>query len=188
MILTFTRRSRFVVHTRLDHSTLTESLQVVFDAENAHRRKSSLVASDYYRPPNGRRPTNCLVHSLIQARKGTYTPGYVPSYEDLAEARKADNQQDRVDNQQDGADKQPDGADQNPFESRLLTKKQVSEMALGIRELAKKLAHIRLKMNVHNIFILTKLHDETLIKNTREVTEWLLIKDKNYKVYESSRI
>ena len=55
-------------------------------------------------------------------------------------------------------------------------------MAFGIRELAKKLAQIRVKLNVQNIFILTKAHDESLIADTRETTEWLLTKNKGYRV------
>lgn len=60
------------------------------------------------------------------------------------------------------------------MQSRLLTKKQLSDMAFGIRELSKKLGHIRLKLKVKNVFILTKAHDETLIHKTREVVKWLL--------------
>lgn len=56
-------------------------------------------------------------------------------------------------------------------------------MAFGIRELSKKLAQIRLKLHVKNVFILGKAHDETLIQHSRETTDWLLTKDKNYRVY-----
>lgn len=56
-------------------------------------------------------------------------------------------------------------------------------MAFGIRELSKKLAQIRIRLHVRNIFILAKAHDETLIKHTRETTDWLLTKNENYKVY-----
>jgi len=59
-------------------------------------------------------------------------------------------------------------------QSRLLTKKQLSDMAFGIRELSKKLGHIRLLLKVRNVFILTKAHDQKLIANTRDLTEWLL--------------
>ena len=58
--------------------------------------------------------------------------------------------------------------------SRLLTKKQLSDMAWGVRELSKRLGSIRLKMKVKSVFLLTKAHDETLIENTREVSKWLL--------------
>jgi predicted transcriptional regulator len=56
-------------------------------------------------------------------------------------------------------------------------------MAFGIRELSKKLAQIRLKLHVKNIFILGKAHDETLIKHSRETVDWLLSKEEGYKVY-----
>ena len=59
-------------------------------------------------------------------------------------------------------------------QSRLLTKKQLSDMAFGIRELSKKLGHVRLLLKVRNVFLLTKAHDQTLIAKTRAVTEWLL--------------
>ena len=68
-------------------------------------------------------------------------------------------------------------------ESRLLTKNQISDMAFGIRELAKKLAQLRIKLNVQNVFILTKAHDESLLENTRQATEWLLAKNSSYKVF-----
>jgi hypothetical protein len=74
-------------------------------------------------------------------------------------------------------------------QSRLLTKKQLSDMALGIRELSKKLAHIQLKLRVRNVFLLAKAHDETLIQYTRELAEWLLSKEKeSYCVYVESTL
>jgi NAD+ kinase len=85
------------------------------------------------------------------------------------------------------ADKDPYGIDMNEAhnnhtESRLLTKKQLSDMALGIRELSKRLSHVKLKLNIKNIFLLVKAHDETLIAYTRKLAEWLLRKDKNFTV------
>lgn len=91
------------------------------------------------------------------------------SYEGLAQERKID--------------KDPHDHAEQSQHSRLLTKKQISDMAFGIRELSKKLAQIRLKLHVRNIFILGKAHDESLIKHTREVTDWLLTKESHYRVY-----
>ena len=62
--------------------------------------------------------------------------------------------------------------------SRLLTKKQLVDMAWGVRELSKKLGSIRLRLKVKTVFLLTKAHDEALIVYTREVVEWLLSKDR----------
>jgi NAD+ kinase len=59
-------------------------------------------------------------------------------------------------------------------QSRLLTKKQLSDMAFNIRELSKKLGHIRLLLKVRNVFLLTKAHDKKLIAFTRDVSQWLL--------------
>ena len=58
-------------------------------------------------------------------------------------------------------------------------------MALGVRELSKKLGSVRLKLRVKTVFLLTKAHDEGLIGYTREVVEWLLSKDRGtpYIVY-----
>lgn len=67
----------------------------------------------------------------------------------------------------------PPGGDINT-QSRLLTKKQLSDMAFGIRELSKRLGHVRLKLKVKNVFLLTKAHDLHLIENTRHISEWLL--------------
>ena len=75
--------------------------------------------------------------------------------------------------------------DQHAGHSRLLTKKQLSDMAWGVRELSKRLGSVRLKLKVRNVFLLTKAHDESLICNTREVTKWLLSPEREvrYTVY-----
>lgn len=80
-------------------------------------------------------------------------------------------------------DKDPHSHAEQSHHSRLLTKKQISDMAFGIRELSKKLAQIRLKLQVKNVFILGKAHDETLISHSRETTDWLLTKNDEYRVY-----
>lgn len=69
--------------------------------------------------------------------------------------------------------------------SRLLTKKQLSEMAWGVRELSRRLGNMRLKFKAKSIFILTKACDYALIPKTRELTRWLLSKDREvrYTVY-----
>jgi len=78
-----------------------------------------------------------------------------------------------------------DDLDPSATHSRLLTKKQLSDMAWGVRELSKRLGSIRLKLKVKAVFILTKAHDETLIENTREVVRWLLSEERQirYTVY-----
>ncbi|MDI1489364.1 MAG: hypothetical protein OHK93_008642 [Ramalina farinacea] len=58
-------------------------------------------------------------------------------------------------------------------------------MAWGVRELSKKLGSVRLKLKVKTVFVLTKAHDVTLVKYTRELVEWLLAKEREtpYIVY-----
>ena len=63
--------------------------------------------------------------------------------------------------------------------SRLLTKKQLADMAWGVRELSKRLGGIRLKLKMKSVFLLTKPHDEEIIKQTRSLTEWLLSRERN---------
>lgn len=78
----------------------------------------------------------------------------------------------------------PDDND-HQLHSRLLTKKQLSEMAWGVRELSRRLGSMRLKFRVRNIFILTKIYDRDLIPKTRELVRWLLDKERDirYTVY-----
>jgi NAD+ kinase len=65
--------------------------------------------------------------------------------------------------------------------SRTLTKKQLSDMAWGVRELSRRLSSMRIKFRVKTIFLLTKIHDEDLPPKTRELTKWLLDKDRETK-------
>jgi NAD+ kinase len=69
--------------------------------------------------------------------------------------------------------------------SRLLTKKQLSEMAWGVRELSRRLGSMRLRFRVKSIFLLTKIHDAELIGKTRELCRWLLDREREvrYTVY-----
>jgi len=121
------------------------------------------------RPSYGRTSTQCFVHTLLEKHDGFAQRDHSASYESLDQGRKID--------------KDPHGATDQSHHSRLLTKKQISDMAFGIRELSKKLSQIRIRLHVRNIFILAKAHDETLIKHTRETTDWLLAKYPEFRVY-----
>ncbi|PWW74912.1 ATP-NAD kinase [Tuber magnatum] len=55
-----------------------------------------------------------------------------------------------------------------------MTKNELSDMVLGVRELSKHLASIQIKMKVRAIMILTKACDKALIGYTRRLVEWLL--------------
>lgn len=67
----------------------------------------------------------------------------------------------------------------------MLTKRQLADMAYGVRELSKRLGSVRLRLKVKTVFLLTKAHDESLIGYTREMVEWLLSKERDtpYIVY-----
>ena len=110
------------------------------------------------RPSSTRMRTSCFVHSLLEEKTKS---GHYTVKEDVLQ-KPGDK---HTDTQKDA---------QPHTQSRLLTKKQLSDMAYGIRELSKKLGHIRLLLKVRNVFLLTKAHDRTLIEKTRDVTEWLL--------------
>lgn len=126
---------------------------MVFDEENQHRRKSSLVSER-------RHDTACFVHSLLDKQRKL---GNSNVLKDINENAKQDKAMDNND---------------STIHSRLLTKKQLVDMAWGVRELSKTLGSIRLRLKVKTVFLLTKAHDENLIGYTREVVEWLLSKDR----------
>ncbi|KAG5980784.1 hypothetical protein E4U43_006702, partial [Claviceps pusilla] len=69
--------------------------------------------------------------------------------------------------------------------SRMLTKKQLSDMAWGVRELSRRLSSMKIRFRVRSIFLLTKIYDQDLIPKTRQLTKWLLDKERHvpYVVY-----
>ncbi|CAD6444294.1 02ca43f0-d2fe-431c-a3f9-caf27f8ed92e [Sclerotinia trifoliorum] len=219
-------------HSSASDSEYQHALEVVFDAQNAHRRKSSLVTADTPLATFQRRKnTECYVHALLESQRKAgraSSSGLEGIAETLAPRRIASDS----DGVREGEDKSPDpkihnhvteeedcgqvdetswrdtikakdaaqaveddasgkvefqadGIDAGATHSRLLTKKQLSDMAWGVRELSKRLGSIRLKLKVRTVFILTKAHDESLIANTREVTRWLLSPERQvrYTVY-----
>ncbi|KAA8568043.1 hypothetical protein MFRU_041g00480 [Monilinia fructicola] len=207
-------------HSSASDSEYQHALEVVFDAQNAHRRKSSLVTADTPAVTfQRRRNTECYVHALLESQRKsgraansglegiaeTLAARRIASAQDEARRSedklvdaKAPNEEEEDGGQvdetswrddikakdagqaiedDDGGKKvqvQTDGVEGGVTHSRLLTKKQLSDMAWGVRELSKRLGSIRLKLKVRTVFILTKAHDESLIANTREVTRWLL--------------
>jgi NAD+ kinase len=79
----------------------------------------------------------------------------------------------------------PPQSEADELHSRLLTKKQLSEMAWGVRELSRRLGSVRLKFKAKSIFLLTKIYDQDLIPKTRELAAWLLSPERKvrYVVY-----
>lgn len=167
------RDSRYLQRPNIQFNLqLTPPPQVIFDSAEVKRRKSSLVPSaNPSDPPSKPTSTQCFVHSLIQKHEGIPETAYDLSYEGLAQERLLD--------------KDPHKHSEQAAErSRLLTKKQISDMVFGIRELSKKLAQMRLQLSVRNVFILGKPHDEKLVVYSREMTGWLLKKYKEWNVYD----
>lgn len=145
-----------------DSEGIHDQLEVTFDSQRSQRRRASLTPpSRSKRPGYNRQKTSCFVHSLLQNH--VKSENGVLNQEGLAQHAPADKDTSTADDKA-----------ESHTQSRLLTKKQLSDMAVGIRELSKKLGHLRLKLKVRNVFLLTKAHDQTLVGKTRIITEWLL--------------
>ena len=128
--------------------------------------------------------TACFVHSLLQNGRGR-SPSRRGSSDDLTRGSMLE-----VINK---------GPERRDRWNRGMTKKELSDMALGVRELSKRLGELRfvlrlmvggarMKLRVRTIIIITKKHDRTLVGLTRQVTDWLLHhsegKKEPYTVYE----
>lgn len=113
--------------------------------------------------PHNTSKTSCVVHQLLEKQKKSRTlePSAVASH----------NKNQKLDK----------GASSNEKEihSRLLTKRQLSDMAMGVRELSRQLVGVRLKLNVRTVFLLVKAHDESLLEVSRELVDWLLSTDRD---------
>lgn len=151
-----------------ESESMQEQLEVIFDKHDAQRRRASLATDDppkKTRPGQKRQKTACFVHALLGNR--VRSGAWAPNEEGLSQSQPSD---------KDYPAAGENGNEDHPqhTQSRLLTKKQLSEMAVGIRKMSKELGHIRLKIRGHNVFLLTKAHDQTLVAKTRDMTEWLL--------------
>lgn len=148
-----------------DSESLQDKLEVIFERTDSQpRRRASLQTSEQQppkRPSAHRKTTSCFVHSLLshRAQDGHWTPNEEAEMATKATDKVTDTHHDQIDPH---------------TQSRLLSKKQLSDMAFNIRELSKKLGHIRLLLKVRNVFLLTKVHDKKLIALTRDVSKWLL--------------
>ncbi|RMJ24762.1 hypothetical protein PHISP_04349 [Aspergillus sp. HF37] len=178
-------------------------LEVLFPPDANHRRKSSLATADQPKmAPNLDQPdrdTACFVHSLIagewvapshklgdidEATKEFYPDD--PAIDDSAVGQGQDEAVSVVDFKS----CQPSKPAPNIVQSRHLTKRQLSDMAWNVRKLSRKLGSVRLKLTVKSVFLVTKARDESLISLTRQVTQWLLSKDRSnqYVVYVEKRL
>lgn len=102
-----------------------------------------------------KRSTTCFVHQLLEKQR----------------KRPAANRQTLIE------ERNRDKGTKTPGEethSRLLTKRQLSDMAMEVRELSKNLTSVRLRLQVKTVFILVKAYDESLIGYSKELVDWLL--------------
>ncbi|RDA84765.1 hypothetical protein CP532_0990 [Ophiocordyceps camponoti-leonardi (nom. inval.)] len=188
----------------------TKAVEVTFDPANPYRRKASLVSSEAMLPRARR--DQCLVHQFLDSQRrakdagdGTPTPiaespaPSVPAQQratlhpnsfDAAYVGQADQQ---AWTRQMTTDRLPE-LDTSPFDdavhSRMLTKKQLSDMAWGVRELSRRLSSMRIRFRVKTIFVLAKIHDRDLIAKARDLTRWLLDsgRDVPYVVYVQDKL
>lgn len=134
------------------------------------------------RPKQQRASSQCYVHKLVERTSVGDQPRVVNkddgTLESINENGTEQNETDQNNDQQ-----TPTAHQDEPraTHSRLLTKKQLSEMALNVRNMAKKLGSVKVKLNIKSIFVLTKAHDPSLVAKTHDLTEWLLSDDRNIK-------
>ncbi|KAJ7209550.1 NAD+ kinase [Mycena pura] len=67
-----------------------------------------------------------------------------------------------------------DSPDEEDFSSSLT--KQLAETAVGVREMSKQLGRARVRSNIQTILIITKARDNRLIKLTRELALYLMLR------------
>ncbi|OAX36087.1 ATP-NAD kinase [Rhizopogon vinicolor AM-OR11-026] len=70
------------------------------------------------------------------------------------------------------------GHDENDQYGGSLTK-QLAETAVGVREMSKQLGRARIRSNIQSILIVTKARDNRLIKLTRELALYLMLKPRH---------
>jgi NAD+ kinase len=107
----------------------------------------------------------CKVHQLLECQRREQRARRRTALKDVSENKVMDKTSNGEVDHHDG------------FYSRLMTKKQLSEMALGVRDLSKRLGSVKLRINVKTVFVLTKIVDNEVIEKSRELVEWLLSKE-----------
>lgn len=134
-----------------------DGVQIMFDKdpEASHRRRASVISSDDPDSPHQEGEHHRHHHRADSTTCFVHSllgrPGNSTAQEAVREA--------------------------TPVQSRLLTKKELSDMAWNVRALSKTLGSIKLKLNVRSVFLVTK-QDQHLVKLTREVAQWLLAADR----------
>ncbi|KAL0956106.1 hypothetical protein HGRIS_002274 [Hohenbuehelia grisea] len=68
--------------------------------------------------------------------------------------------------------------DDDDYDAGSLTR-QLAETAVGVREMSKQLGRARVRSNIQNVLVITKARDNRLIKLTRELAIYLMMKRQN---------
>lgn len=164
-----------------------KSVEVHFDPSNPHRRKVSLVNAG----PQLRKGSECIVHQFLDSQR------HMNNLEDVSfdvphdanpSAIQVTGETQMV--AKSGSELDVSNETAEDFQSRMLTKKQLSDMAWGVRELSRRLSSMRMRIRVKTIFLLTKIYDQELIPKTSELTRWLLENDREsqYTVYVQDKL
>ncbi|OXV07469.1 hypothetical protein Egran_04764 [Elaphomyces granulatus] len=165
------------------------NLEVVFYPDFDRRRKSSLVATNNNSRIERSRAdpydtnTACFLHSLLNGEWITSSEALddIPEPSTKNEPTTPDIvvPESSKESVVDYASRHTEKDIPSDVQSRHLTKRQLSDMAWNVRNLSKRLGSLMLKLTVKNVLLVTKAHDESLIGLTREVTQWLLSKDRD---------
>ncbi|KAI5811107.1 ATP-NAD kinase-like domain-containing protein [Peziza echinospora] len=145
-----------------------QEVEVLFDPgiTSKHRRRSSNVNASSRHSYNS---SSCFVHALLEAQRAAEAGSICEIDEELHK------------NEELGPDP--------GIASRTLTKIQLTDLALGVRELSKRFVSMEIRMKVKTFFLLTKPREKDLTQYTREVIYWLLSNEKEqYIVYIDEKL
>jgi hypothetical protein len=160
----------------IEHSSSSANLTAPSSPSQGltHRVSELNLSAHPSRHPNSRKNqsrTACFVHSLLQNGRAR-SPSRTGSSDELTRGSMLE-----------AISRGPERRDRW---NRGMTKKELSDMALGVRELSKRLGitcknisfltvgGARMKLKVKTVIVITKKHDHALVGMTRQVTDWLL--------------
>ncbi|KAG6051826.1 hypothetical protein E4U33_000576 [Claviceps sp. LM78 group G4] len=184
------RRDQCFVHQFLDHQRRRNSA-TMSDSERRRYHAHPIYASPDEHDGEVLRSNKKSQEKLVEPKHKSRTPSRVeidPLSLDGDQVGQAD--QEAWTTEMTKSMSQMDLTTYDDVHSRMLTKKQLSDMAWGVRELSRRLSSMKIRFRVRNIFLLTKIYDQDLIPKTRELTKWLLDKERDvsYVVYVQDKL
>ncbi|KAA8896402.1 hypothetical protein TRICI_006897 [Trichomonascus ciferrii] len=132
---------------------------------NLNRMPYKFLDNSYYSNSGGhqRRDSKCLVHNLLsfnipqpkpkeeESDPGSVAPSLLSDTSSTPVTRQSSNDA-----------------------LNLMSKDAISEMVLSVRDLSKNLSSVSMKLEFHNILIISKITDSSLVSVTRDLALWLL--------------